>query len=59
MGCHPVLPTTNGGMQNGSSVEIRACCMHVFARFGADLHAQSVLSEKISASDLRRKFTIE
>ena len=26
------------------------------ARFGADLHAQSVLSSKISASELRRKF---
>ena len=29
---------------------------HVFARFGADLHAQSVLVSKISASELRRKF---
>ncbi len=28
-----------------------------FARFGADLHAQSVLVNKISASELWRKFT--
>ena len=27
-----------------------------FALFGTDLHAQSVLSDKISASELRRKF---
>ncbi len=33
-----------------------ARCMHVFATFGPDLHAQSVLSNKISASELSRKF---
>ena len=26
-------PTSNGGMQNGSSVGIGTCCIHVFARF--------------------------
>ena len=30
--------------------------MHVFAMFGADLHAQSVIIDKISVSELRRKF---
>ena len=30
--------------------------MHVFCTFGSDLHAQSVLSNKISASDPSRKF---
>ena len=39
-------PTSNGGMQNGSSVGTRARCMHVLARFGADLHAQSVRINK-------------
>ena len=29
--------------------------LHVFAHFGADLHARSVLINKISASELRRK----
>ncbi len=48
-------PTSNAGMQNGSSVGICTQCKHVFARFGADLHAQSVLSNKISAAELRRK----
>ena len=31
-------------------------CTHVFARLGTDSHAQSVLIDKISASELRRKF---
>ena len=35
-------------------------CVHiaynVFVRFGTDLHAQSVLIDKVSASELRRKF---
>ncbi len=44
-------------MQNGSSVRIRTHCIHVFACFGIDLHAQSVLINQISASELRRKFT--
>ena len=39
-------PTSNGGMQNGSSVGICAHCMHVFARLAPDLHAQSVLINK-------------
>ncbi len=36
-------PTTNGGMQAGSSVGIHACCVHVFCTFCTDLHAQSGL----------------
>ena len=32
------------------------CCMHVFCTLGADLHAQSALANKISASELSRKF---
>ncbi len=39
----PSHPTTNGGMQNGSPVEIRTHCVHALARSGADSHAQSVL----------------
>ncbi len=30
--------------------------MHAFGTFGADLHARSVLTNKISASKLSRKF---
>ena len=48
-------PTTNGGMQNGSPVGICTRRIRVFARFGADLHARSALSDKISASELSRK----
>ncbi len=54
--CVCVYPTTNGGMQNGSSVDIHTHCVHVFARFGADLYVQSVLIDKICASELSRKF---
>ncbi len=47
----------HGGMQNGTSVGINnACCIYVFCTFGADLYAQSVLINKISASELSRKF---
>ncbi len=49
-------PTTNVGMQNGRSVGTCTHCVHVFARLGADLHAQSVLIDKISASELTRTF---
>ena len=50
-------PTSNGGMQNGSSVGICTRCTNVFfARLGADLHAQSVIIKKIFASELCRKF---
>ncbi len=49
-------PTTNGGMQNGSSVGMCTRCVHVFCTFGADLCAQSVLRNKISASEFSRKF---
>ena len=50
------FPTTNGGMQNGSSVVIHEHCMHVFCTFGANLYAQSVLINEISAMELCRKF---
>ena len=49
-------PTTNGGMQNGSSVGMRAHCIHFFACLGTDLYGQSALSNNISASELTRKF---
>ncbi len=49
-------PTTNGSVQNGSSVGICTRCIHVSARFGVDLHARSVLVKKNSASELSRKF---
>lgn len=49
--------TTNGGMQNASSVGTRARCAHVFARLGADLRAKSVPVDEIPASELSRKFT--
>ena len=44
--------------KNGSSVGICTRCTHVFffARLGANLHAQSVISNKISASEPSRKF---
>ena len=48
-------PTTNAGTQNGGSVEICTQGMHVFARFAPILHARSVLSNKICASELSRK----
>ncbi len=50
------FPTSNGGMQNGSSIEICTQCTHIFARLAADSHAQSGLVGKISATDLMRKF---
>ncbi len=49
-------PTTNGGMQkrnlswSTNTLDTRVCT------FGADLYTQSVLINKISASELRRKF---
>ena len=43
-------------MQNGISAGIRTGRRHVFARFGADLYARSVLLDKISATELSRKF---
>ncbi len=51
-----MLPNRKGCMQNGISVEIYARCMHIFFTFGSDLDAQSVLSNKIFASELTRKF---
>ena len=49
-------PTTNGGVQNGSSVEIYYTLHTRFCTFGADLHAQPVLVNKIFASELSQKF---
>ena len=43
-------PTTNGGMQNGSSVGTRTHCIHVFELLAPILCALSVLTNKISAS---------
>ncbi len=43
-------------VQNGSSVGMCTRRVHVFARLAPDLHAQSVISNKISASELRRNF---
>ncbi len=51
---HHPYPTTNGGMQNGSSVGIYTHFIHVFFTFGADLYVQSVLINKIPASELSR-----
>ena len=51
------FPTTDGGMQNGSSVGVRVRVAHTFfARFRVDSYAQSVLIDEISASELSRKF---
>ncbi len=50
------VPTNKGGMQNGSSVGACARYVNVFACFAPILHAQSMLVNKISASELRRKF---
>ena len=35
---------------------MRTRCIHGFCTLGADLYAQLVLTNKISASELRRKF---
>ncbi len=50
------IPTTNGGMQDGSSVGTHTGCTRVFCTFGVVLHARLVLSNKISASEISRKF---
>ena len=50
-------PTTNSGMRNGSSVGTCTHRIHVFARLALICNAQSVLINKISASELRRKLT--
>ena len=52
--CLPINPTRNGGMQNGSPVGICTQCIR-FHTFGVDFYAQSVLINKISASELGRK----
>ena len=48
--------TTNGGTQNGSSVGICYMLHTRFCTFGADLRAQTVPINKISTSELSRKF---
>ncbi len=40
------FPTSNGGMQNRSSVEICTRCIHVFFMLATNLYAQSVISNK-------------
>ncbi len=45
-----MYPTTNGGMQNESSVGIHT----YFCTCGTDLYAHSVLSNIISASEISR-----
>ncbi len=51
------FPTTKGGMQNGSSVGTCTHCVRVFfCTFDVDSYAQSAIINKISASELRRKF---
>ncbi len=51
-----LYPTTNGGAQKGSSVGICTRCIHVFFACLAPIcHAQSVLVDKVSASELSRK----
>ncbi len=49
-------PTTNGGMQNGSSVGIRTCCVHVFARSAPIFMLSRCLLTEFCASELSRKF---
>ena len=51
----PTQPPTVA-CKNGSSVGMCTSCIHVFASSSTDLHAQSALIDKISASELRRKF---
>ena len=43
-------------MQNGSSVGIYVHNAYTFCTFGADLYAQSVLFNQISASELSQNF---
>ncbi len=50
----PQPPTV--ACKNGSSVGIRTRCIRVFCTFGTDLYAPSVLINKVSASQLSRKF---
>ncbi len=50
-------PTSNGGMQNGSSVGTCPRCIHVFARLALMCMLSRCLGTKISASEIRRNFT--
>ncbi len=56
LGLHVAYPTTNGGMQNRGSVGACYTLRTRFRTFCVDLYAQSVLVDKISASELSRKF---
>ena len=49
-------PTNNSGMQNGSSVGIYTQCIHVFAHFAPICTLCRALINKISPSELSRKF---
>ena len=49
-------PTTNGGMQKWKLSRNMYTLHTRFCTFGTNLHAQSVLINKISASELSRKF---
>ena len=49
-------PTTNGGMQNGSSVGTCTHCIHAFAYFAPICMLSRSLLTKISASELSAKF---
>ncbi len=42
--------------KEAQSEHASARCVHVFARFVTDLHAPSVIINKIYASEIRRKF---
>ena len=49
-------PTTNGGMQNGTSVGECTGCIHVFERLAPICMLSRCLVTKISASELSRRF---
>ncbi len=48
-------PTTNGGMQNGSSVGICARCTHIFARLAPICMLSRCLATKSRHSELSWK----
>ena len=50
-------PTTNGGVQRKSPVGTCAHRTHVFARLATTCNAQSVLIDKVSASEPSREFS--
>ncbi len=52
----PTQPTRMGCKVEAQLEYVHVACMF-FARYGADLYAQTVLIKKNSASELRRKLT--